>query len=220
MGTQTIKGYGTISYVDDIYNMLTTLRVSDLITSINHWHNAQNRPPSPVGLSKFRKAELAAILAHLRSLDRFAELERSQQKSGPVIGSPEHTKAVKDSAAGQAACRCGVWVDVLENGTFKRHTRHNIMARPQEINAGIAPRRVRCQGSGQFPTPVVHMREDTNQRDSENHRPLTYKSTQITTARQSNLWRAMHNLQSRRARKVGTKNKHRANYGKRFQVSA
>ena len=119
----------------------------------------------------------------------------------------------------KARCGCGQFKDQLENGTMQRHTK------PAE-QTSTGWHRVRCEWSGLFPPAVEEMRLDTNRRDAQNQVATgirltevmhTYKHFQVPDTSGPKTFK---DSGSRRGRRVATKNKHRANYGKRFQVRA
>lgn len=95
-----------------------------------------------------------------------------------------------------SVCHCGASVEVLENGTFKRHQW-----------------RGRCHQSGKFPWFVAQMRRETNLRDQQAGRTETYANVQVLDIVKGS------RFGSRRLRRIGTKNAHRAHYGRRYQIS-
>lgn len=207
MGTTTIEGLGTFDYADDLYTDAMNCTQTFLAAEMLEREGNISLNKSPSAIKKMRKSDLAAILAAW-------DTEKRNRIEDAVVAAGK----AKQATIKRHTCGCGQLIEVLENGTFKRHTRHNTRARRVEIEKGVAPQRVRCLSSGQFPISVIHMREDTNNRDRDNKRPLTYASTRIDLDLKA--FRLGTRSGSRRARKSITKNRHRANYGKRFQVSA
>jgi len=208
VGSRNVKGYNTLTYSVhqfDKHLQQTAAALRERITE----HYATERKTPPVGLTRMTKADLAAIMAYLDSTVSFQNLQHAAEKASAAMD----TFRVKTKAVTvEAWCRCGQLRPLLDNGTFKRHTRFL-----HESGWSIDPTRVRCMGSGQFPSSVEKMRSETNIRDRIALRPLTYKHIEAAPHARG---KKPTGPQSRRARRVGTKNAHRANYGKRFQVKA
>lgn len=199
ISTTEVPGYGQVKYAQDIYDELIKLTVAELKERLlNHTGRVW-----PAGTSVFRKTHWAAMVA------------RRETAKAVVV-----EKSIKDVRRNlkKAQCGCGQYKPQLENGTMQRHTRFNNQG-DQWQGKSI---RVRCEWSGLFPPAIEEMRLDTNRRDAQNQVAsgirltevaYTYRYFQVPDTR----GRKQQPSGSRRNRREGTKNAHRAKYGKRFQ---
>lgn len=216
-----------------IYMAMKQTALADMVLT----RRTQTDGLSPSAIKKMKKADLTAILVQLDDLAQDIaaapplinenqsgeyKVHRSQltQKDFRHL-TMQDFKAFKAARNGEVRrnlkkvqCGCGQFKGQLDNGTMEQHTRHNIVATAREIRMGAAPERVHCLWSGKFPPRVKDMRHQMN-----NHlhgHPLGYLREQTPDTRGP---KTFADGGSRRARRVGTKNKHRAKYGKRFQVA-
>lgn len=216
------SGHGKL---DKAPSAVRKMKKADLAALLYEWDNRAEAARLATDDARLEEQDIAAVYPLIdESQSGNYNVQRSQLTKEDVRPlTMQDFKAFKAARnLKKALCCCGQWRDQLENGTMSRHTRHNIGATAAEIRLGVEPERIKCLWSGKFPPAIVDMRKYVNRCDAEQHvgvggtldsATYTYSRVQTPDTRGP---KTFQDSGSRRGRRVGTKNKHRAAFGLRF----